>query len=94
MDSGLAKFYRPVQWCARAWLILLAGGPDMNYAVKRSGLPQPGREIALEKFTLGLSHIVTGGATFGIGAKDTPIHVTKGDYIGKLRWISRKYVVF
>lgn len=65
----------------------------MNYAIKRSGLPQPGREVSLEKFTLGLSHIVAGGATIGIGAKDTPIHVTKGDYIGKLRWISRKYVV-
>lgn len=65
----------------------------MNYAIKRSGLPQPGREVSLEKFTLGLSHFVSGGATFGIGAKDTPIHVTKGDYIGKLRWISRKYVV-
>lgn len=65
----------------------------MNFAIKRSGLPQPGREISLEKFTLGLSHIVSGGATFGIGAKDTPIHVAKGDYIGKLRWLSRKYVV-
>ncbi|KAK2609901.1 hypothetical protein N8I77_003373 [Diaporthe amygdali] len=91
-SSSLAAARHIVGWCPN--VSHQVGGPDMNYAVKRSGLPQPGREIALEKFTLGLSHIVTGGATFGIGSKDTPIHVTKGDYIGKLRWISRKYVVF
>jgi hypothetical protein len=62
--------------------------------VKRCGLPLASRDFALEKVSLSCGQILTGGCTFGIGKKDTPIHISKAGYIDKLRWISQKYVVF
>jgi len=65
----------------------------MNYAIKRSGLPQASRDFALEKISFSCGQILTGGCTFSIGKKDTPIHISRDGYIAKLRWITQKYVV-
>jgi hypothetical protein len=71
------------------------GSSQAKYDVKHSKLPPPSRDLALEKVSLSLGQtIITGGCTFGVSKKDTPIHVSKAGYIDKLRWISQKYVVF
>lgn len=47
----------------------------------------------LEKVAISGGQFVTGGASFCIGVKDTPIHVSQNDYVSKLQWISKKFVV-
>ena len=71
-----------------------AGSTHANYQVGRSGLPQAGRDFALDKFSLSCGQIITGGVTFSVGRKDVPIHVSRAGYVEKLRWIDQKQVVF
>ena len=47
----------------------------------------------LEKVFISVGKFVTGGSTFGIGIKDTPVYVSRNDYMSKLQWISKKFVV-
>ncbi|KAK3361004.1 hypothetical protein B0T24DRAFT_539780 [Lasiosphaeria ovina] len=80
-----------VGWCTKTRI--LAGSSNANYKVKRSGLPQAGHDFALDKISLSCGQMITGGATFSIGKKDVPIHVSKGGYVEKLRWITQRHVV-
>ncbi|KAK0666742.1 hypothetical protein QBC41DRAFT_229941, partial [Cercophora samala] len=84
-----------VGWCSKALLTqTLSGDKDANYDVRKSGLPFPGREFSLEKISLSVGNIITGGVQFSIGKKDVPLHITKQGYVAKLRWIDQKYVIF
>ncbi|KAK3990798.1 hypothetical protein QBC44DRAFT_368771 [Cladorrhinum sp. PSN332] len=80
-----------VGWSANSEI--WAGSPRANYSIRQTGLPRAGREFALEKVSFSCGQFLTGGCTFGIGRKDTPIHISKASYIDKLRWISQKYTV-
>ncbi|KAK4171626.1 hypothetical protein QBC36DRAFT_90859 [Triangularia setosa] len=81
-----------IGWCSEA--LCMAGDKDANYNVRNSALPFPGREFSLEKVSLSLGNIITGGCQFNIGKKDIPLHITKQGYIAKLRWIDQKYLIF
>ncbi|KAF4969081.1 hypothetical protein FSARC_3604, partial [Fusarium sarcochroum] len=79
-----------VGWCSQARFF--AGAPDMNYAIKTSQLERPGREFALEKVSLSIGQLVTGGCQFAIGRKDCHVRITRGSYKAKLQWLDQKYV--
>jgi len=63
------------------------------YSIGRSRLPAPTADCVLEKISITGGKLITGGATFAMGIKDTPVHVSQKDYVSKLQWISKKYVV-
>ena len=65
----------------------------MNYNIKPSKATSPGREFALEKLQLSFGEMVSGGCTFAIGRKDTPVRISKEGYITRLRWIHQRHFV-
>ncbi|KAJ4183440.1 hypothetical protein NW759_017083 [Fusarium solani] len=79
-----------VGWCSKAQFF--AGAAEMNYAIKPSRLGRPGREFALEKITLSVGQIVTGGCQFALGRKDPHVRITRDAYRAKLAWLDQKYV--
>jgi hypothetical protein len=68
-----------------------AGTKGMNYDIKGSKLGSPGKEFSMEKISLSLGQIVTGGCQFSVGHKDIPVRIARGGYIAKLRWIRQRY---
>jgi len=80
-----------VGWCFDC--AYCAGAPDARYNIGRTGLPRPHAGCLLEKISISGGKIITGGATFAVGVKDTPIHLTRNGYIPNLKWIATKYVV-
>jgi hypothetical protein len=63
----------------------------MNYDIKGSKLGLPGKEFSLEKISLSVGQIVTGGCQFSVGHKDIPVRIARGGYTAKLRWIRQRY---
>ncbi|KAK4216771.1 hypothetical protein QBC37DRAFT_480297 [Rhypophila decipiens] len=70
-----------------------AGAADARYDIKGSGLPGPSASCLLDKVTISSGSIINIGASFLVGVKDTPKHLTRKAYIPKLRSIYTKYVV-
>lgn len=64
----------------------------MSYDIKPSQLERPGREFALEKITLSVGQIVTGGCQFAIGRKDAHVRISRDSYRAKLVWLDQKHV--
>ena len=64
----------------------------MNYFIKPSQLGRPGREFALEKISISVGELVTGGCQFAIGRKDAHVRVTRGSFKAKLRWLDQKHI--
>ena len=69
------------------------GAADAMYLIGRSRLPAPTADCVLEKVSITSGKFITGGATFAMGNRDTPVHVSQNDYVSKLQWISKKFVV-
>lgn len=71
----------------------MIGAADSSYTIERSRLPPPHSGCALEKVSVSGGSFITGGASFLIGTKDKPIHLSRNHYLSKLKWISSKFVV-
>ncbi len=69
------------------------GAADAMYLIRRSRLPAPTTDCVLEKVSITGGKFITGGATFAMGNKDTPVHVSQNDYVSKIQWISKIFVV-
>ncbi|KAH6628463.1 hypothetical protein F5144DRAFT_594479 [Chaetomium tenue] len=87
--NDMAKGRHILGWCSEAHFY--AGSKDANYAIRESRLGLPGKDFSLEKVSFSVGQIVTGGCQFSIGRKDTPIRITRGGYVDKLRWIRQRY---
>ncbi|KAM7213263.1 hypothetical protein V8F06_011376, partial [Rhypophila decipiens] len=70
-----------------------AGSADARYDIKGSGLPGPSASCLLDKVTISSGSMINIGASFLVGVKDTPKHLTRKAYIPRLRSIYTKYVV-
>ncbi|KAH0595383.1 hypothetical protein MHUMG1_06558 [Metarhizium humberi] len=90
-DSQLESARHIVGWCSRAHIF--AGAVDGTYDVRRSFLPHPSSTCVLDKVSLSGGKFVTGSVSITPGVRDTPIHLTRDDYVSKLEWIATKYVV-
>ncbi|OXV11393.1 hypothetical protein Egran_00845 [Elaphomyces granulatus] len=81
-----------VGWCSE--MKYYAGAADASYTVETSRLPRPREGCVLEKVSIRAGSIIRGDSRFALGHKDTPIHILRqNDYISKLEWISKKFVV-
>jgi nucleoside phosphorylase len=70
------------------------GAADASYTVETSRLPRPREGCILEKVSIRAGSIIRGDSRFALGHKDTSIHILRqNDYISKLEWISKKFVV-
>jgi hypothetical protein len=57
------------------------GAAGAEHTIRRSQLPGPHAGYVLEKVSVSSGKFVTGGATFGIGIKDTCLCLTKRLYV-------------
>ena len=74
-------------------LYCFAGAADAKYNIEKSGLREPPAGSVLEKITISGGQFITGGASFCLGNRDTPVHISRNGYVPKLKWISKKFVV-
>ncbi|KAK3324881.1 hypothetical protein B0H66DRAFT_615058 [Apodospora peruviana] len=78
----------------RSLTMTVTGAAGVNYDIRGSTYQQPSRDISLEKVSLSLGELVSGGCQVAIGRKDVPVRISKQGYITKLRWIQQKRFVF
>ncbi|KAF5987863.1 nucleoside phosphorylase [Fusarium coicis] len=76
-------------WCCEARFY--AGSSQAQYHVRHSELPKPRPGCALAGTKITLGRMITGGHSFELGIKDTPMHVARNGYIPRLKWISSKF---
>lgn len=73
--------------------LFFAGTKDAKYEVGGSRLPKPRENGIFGQTFISSGQMITGGAPFLVGYKDTPFHVSRAGYIRKLKWIIKKSVV-
>ncbi|CVL13338.1 related to nucleoside phosphorylase [Fusarium proliferatum] len=76
-------------WCSEARFY--SGSSQAQYHVRHSELPKLHSGCALAGTVITLGRMITGGHSFELGIKDTPIHVARNGYIPRLKWISSKF---
>ncbi|KAG8531715.1 uncharacterized protein KY384_003347 [Bacidia gigantensis] len=70
------------------------GSPHASYSITPCNLERAHAGCVLEKVTIGASKYITGSVTVAIGKKDKAIRIpARDDYMRKLMWISKKFVV-
>lgn len=69
------------------------GTRNAEYGISGSHLPRLREDGLFSKAFIYNGHMITGGAPFLVGYKDTPIHVSRGGYLKRLKWIFQKSVV-
>ncbi|KAF5985426.1 nucleoside phosphorylase [Fusarium bulbicola] len=72
-------------WCSEARFYAA------QYHVRHSELPKPQPGCALAGTMITLGRMITGGHSFQLGIKDTPVHAVRNGYIPRLKWISSKF---
>ncbi|PCG96133.1 Nucleoside phosphorylase [Penicillium occitanis (nom. inval.)] len=91
MAGRLSQTRHILGWCSDAKY--LAGTKDAKHKVGRSRLPKPRENGIFGQTFISSGQMITGGAPFLVGYKDTPFHVSRAGYIRKLKWIIQKSVV-
>ncbi|KAI0022433.1 hypothetical protein F4780DRAFT_197425 [Xylariomycetidae sp. FL0641] len=91
--SDLKNSRHCLGWCADVENI--TGSVSANYSIGWSGLSRPSAGFAFEKISISGGMYITGGLSTIIGKKDKPVHArVRDDYTTRLKWISKKYIVF
>ncbi|XRM40008.1 hypothetical protein ABZX51_003332 [Aspergillus tubingensis] len=78
-------------WCSDTKFF--AGATDASYSINRSWLGPPSARCSLNNTLITAGRLITGGDPAIYGNKDIPYRIIRDDYIGKLSWIARQYVV-
>ncbi|PYH64695.1 Pfs domain protein [Aspergillus vadensis CBS 113365] len=78
-------------WCSDAKFY--AGAADASYSINRSWLGSPSSRCSLSNTSITAGRLITGGDPAMYGNKDIPYRLTRDEYIEKLSWIARQYVV-
>ncbi|RKK92206.1 hypothetical protein BFJ68_g8637 [Fusarium oxysporum] len=86
---NLASCRHILGWCSEAKFY--AGSAQARYDVRHSELPKPHSQCALAGTIITLGRMITGGSSFELGIKDTPVHVARNGFIPRLKWISSKF---
>ncbi|KAB5569905.1 hypothetical protein GE09DRAFT_691074 [Coniochaeta sp. 2T2.1] len=90
--SALQDARHVVGWCADVKLHADAFN-NTNLNISDSGLGRPHATCVLEKVSISAGKFISGGATFAIGVRESPIHLSKDTYLDKIRWISGQYTI-
>ncbi|KAF5635881.1 nucleoside phosphorylase [Fusarium sp. NRRL 52700] len=85
----LTAYRHVLGWCSEARFY--SGSSQAEYHVRHSELPKPHPGCALAGTMITLGRMITGGHSFELGIKDTPVHVARNGYIPRLKWISSKF---
>ncbi|KAH8435419.1 Pfs domain protein [Aspergillus melleus] len=78
-------------WCSDARFY--AGAVDANYSINRSWLEPPSSCCSLKNTFIAAGRLITGGDPAIYGNRDIPYRLIRDEYIEKLSWIARQYVV-
>ncbi|TPR11848.1 Fungal specific transcription factor domain family protein [Aspergillus niger] len=78
-------------WCSDAKCY--AGTADASYSINRSWLRPPSSRCSLNNTFIAAGRLITGGDPAIYGNKDLPYRLIRDEYIEKLSWIARQYVV-
>ncbi|OGM48282.1 hypothetical protein ABOM_002156 [Aspergillus bombycis] len=78
-------------WCSDARCY--AGAADASYSIDRSWLRPPSSRCGLSNTVIVAGKLITGGDPATYGSKDRPYRMIRDEYIEKLLWIARQYVV-
>ncbi|KAL3252159.1 hypothetical protein ABHI18_010239 [Aspergillus niger] len=78
-------------WCSDAKCY--AGAADASYSINRSWLRPPSSRCSLNNTFIAAGRLITGGDPAIYGNKDLPYRLMRDEYIEKLSWIARQYVV-
>lgn len=62
--------------------------------MKKSGLPGTYSGCALEKVEIQGGQFIMGTASFSVGNREKPVHISRSGYMNKMQWISSKHVIF
>ncbi|KAI1094982.1 hypothetical protein F5B19DRAFT_505096 [Rostrohypoxylon terebratum] len=93
IEMNALEHYRHVLgWCSDA--LSIAGTTRANYDIGNSRLSHARAGCALERASISGGYFVTGTASFSLGNRDKPVHISRSGYLNKLQWISTKYFVF
>ncbi|KAJ5976772.1 hypothetical protein N7501_000114 [Penicillium viridicatum] len=107
--SQLSQARHILGWCANArhlagmiYRTLYASSADIReskgtrdaaYGISGSHLLKLREDGLLSQAFIYNSQMIKGGASFLMGYKDNPLHVSRGGYVRKLKWIIQKSVV-
>ncbi|KAL3460111.1 hypothetical protein BJX64DRAFT_278717 [Aspergillus heterothallicus] len=92
LPSGKLQTNRHILgWCTK--VKFLAGTEVGKYDVAGTRLPRPRTKGILQQAIISSGQVISGGAPFNMGYKDSPFFVARDGYIRKLKWISKKFVV-
>ncbi|KAF2107446.1 hypothetical protein BDV96DRAFT_589304 [Lophiotrema nucula] len=79
-------------WCEN--IESKVGSPRANYNIIWSGLSKPSSKCAFEKVSISGGYFVSASMSAALGKKDKPVYIkSRDDYISRLKWIEKKYVV-
>ncbi|GAA88750.1 hypothetical protein AKAW_06864 [Aspergillus luchuensis IFO 4308] len=78
-------------WCSDAQFH--AGATDASYSINRSWLGPPSARCSLNNTLITAGRLITGGDPAIYGNRDIPYRLIRNEYIEKLSWIARQYVV-
>ncbi|KAH8812294.1 hypothetical protein F5884DRAFT_855596 [Xylogone sp. PMI_703] len=89
--SDLERSRHVLGWCSEARCY--AGAIDATYSINRSWLRRPSSDCRLRNTSVSAGKLIVGGDIAVHGNKDLPYRILREDYIEKLSWISKRYVV-
>ncbi|KAI0890573.1 uncharacterized protein GGS22DRAFT_15409 [Annulohypoxylon maeteangense] len=79
-------------WCSDT--LSIVGTAQANYTIEKSRLSRVHSGCVLEKASVSGGKFVTATASFSLGNRETPVHISRHGYLNKLQWVSSKYFVF
>ncbi|GES56827.1 purine and uridine phosphorylase [Aspergillus terreus] len=80
-----------IGWCSDARCY--AGAADASFSIDRSWLRPPSSSCSLSNTFIAAGRLITGGDPATYGNKDLPYRLIRDEYVEKLLWIARQYVV-
>ncbi|PTB37467.1 hypothetical protein M441DRAFT_149409 [Trichoderma asperellum CBS 433.97] len=87
----LENYRHVLGWCSEAKLY--AGSAGARHPVTHSRLPKPHTGCALSGVSVSEGKMILNGPEFCIGAKDTPVYISRKGNIRRLKWISTKFIL-
>ncbi|KAL5357315.1 purine and uridine phosphorylase [Aspergillus floccosus] len=90
--ADLERSRHIIGWCSDARCY--AGAAEANYSINRSWLRRPSSRCSLGNTFVSAGRLITGGDMTIYGSKDQPYRLIRDEYVEKLSWVAKQYVIF
>ncbi|KAH8122267.1 hypothetical protein LI328DRAFT_157702 [Trichoderma asperelloides] len=87
----LESYRHVLGWCSEAKLY--AGSAGAHHPVTHSRLPKAHAGGPLAGVSVSEGKMILNGPMFNIGARDTPVYISRKGNIRRLKWISTKFIL-